>query len=379
MRKRIDQQQELGQWQKAPGNINLEYWASSSPINYFEQGAGLYDVIGNVWQWTETPIHAYSGFRTHKCYDDFSLPTFDNKHNMIKGGSWIATGNEALTKSRYAFRRHFFQHAGFRYIVSNQAVRIQQSIYESDDLASQYLEFHFGVTDYYNVPNFMKQVVERIAERIEGNLPVDRRNKALDLGCAVGRGTFELAKHFKFVTGLDFSANFVLIGAQMQKLVEMKYKIASEGSLREDRVASLQQLGLQNTVDRVEFFQADACNLNYKWSNYDLVLAANLIDRLYKPTLFLGNIHKHMNKGGILVITSPYTWLEQYTAKEQWLGGYIDEETKQPVTTLDGLKKELSAHFEICGEPIDVPFVIRETKRKYQHTIAQMSVWKYTK
>jgi hypothetical protein len=30
--------------------------------------------------------------------------------------SWISTGNEAIKHSRYAFRRHFFQHAGFRYI-----------------------------------------------------------------------------------------------------------------------------------------------------------------------------------------------------------------------------------------------------------------------
>lgn len=35
---------------------------------------------------------------------------------MIKGGSFISTGNEALYHARYAFRRHFYQFAGFRYI-----------------------------------------------------------------------------------------------------------------------------------------------------------------------------------------------------------------------------------------------------------------------
>lgn len=46
-------------WDKAPGNINLEYYASPCPVNKFKNGE-FYDVIGNVWQWTETPI---TGFR----------------------------------------------------------------------------------------------------------------------------------------------------------------------------------------------------------------------------------------------------------------------------------------------------------------------------
>ncbi|MFB0975253.1 MAG: 5-histidylcysteine sulfoxide synthase, partial [Tolumonas sp.] len=93
-------------WNKAPGNINLEYWSSSCPIDQFRQGQ-FYDVIGNVWQWTSTAIDGFEGFRVHPLYDDFSTPTFDGKHSLIKGGSWISTGNLAIKNSRYAFRRHF--------------------------------------------------------------------------------------------------------------------------------------------------------------------------------------------------------------------------------------------------------------------------------
>ena len=83
---------------------------------------GFGDLVGNVWQHTETPISGFPGFAVHPLYDDFSTPTFDTEHNLIKGGSWISTGNEATRDSRYAFRRHFYQHAGFRYIESAQAV-----------------------------------------------------------------------------------------------------------------------------------------------------------------------------------------------------------------------------------------------------------------
>ena len=32
----------------------------------------------------------------------------------FKGGSWVSTGDEASRFARFAFRRHFFQHLGFR-------------------------------------------------------------------------------------------------------------------------------------------------------------------------------------------------------------------------------------------------------------------------
>ena len=116
-------------WDKAPGNINLEYWASACPVNKFKtdmpNGESFCDVIGNVWQWTETPIDGFPGFKVHPVYDDFSTPTFDGKHNLIKGGCYFSTGNYAIKDSRYAFRRHFFQHAGFRYIESDADLNIE--------------------------------------------------------------------------------------------------------------------------------------------------------------------------------------------------------------------------------------------------------------
>ncbi len=99
-------------------NLNLAHYASSVPVDSFAHGK-VFDAVGNVWQWTQTQMDAFEGFFTHPWYDDFSLPTFDGKHNLIKGGSWISTGNEILLESRYAFRRHFIQHAGFRYVIGS--------------------------------------------------------------------------------------------------------------------------------------------------------------------------------------------------------------------------------------------------------------------
>ena len=121
--------------------------------------------------------------------------------------------------------------------------------------------------------------------------------------------------------------------------------------------------------------QGDACTLTEKYTDYDLVFAGNLIDRLYKPTDFLTSIKKRIRQGGLLVITSPYTWLEDFTPRKNWLGGY-KAQTGENYTTLEGLKENLSPEFDLVGDPQDIPFVIRETARKFQHSVAEMSVWR---
>ena len=355
-------------WDKAPGNINLEQWSSSCPVDRFKNGE-FCDVLGNVWQWTETPIYPFHGFQIHPWYDDFSTPTFDTKHNLIKGGSWISTGNEATHDARYAFRRHFFQHAGFRYVESSAPVLIHDDQYESDALAAQYCDAHYG-PEHFGVANFGVTCAGIALSAMQGRT----LGHALDLGCAVGRASFELAKGgFERVTGLDFSTRFFRLATRMRDEGYLRYAFPEEGEVVSFHEIGLQELGLDTVRDRVRFYQADACNLPEKFNGYDLVLAANLIDRLYSPRTFLTTIHERMNPGGLLVIASPYSWLEEFTKKEEWLGGY--REAGEPVWTLDGLKETLAPHFTMLGEPRDVPFVIRETHRKFQHTIAELTMW----
>jgi 5-histidylcysteine sulfoxide synthase/putative 4-mercaptohistidine N1-methyltranferase len=355
-------------WQQAPGNINLEHWASSCPVNHFSFGE-FFDLIGNVWQWTETPIVGFDGFQVHPYYDDFSTPTFDTQHNLIKGGSWISTGNEATRDSRYAFRRHFFQHAGLRYVQSDQRVIVPDAMYETDSAVSQYCEFQYGPS-YFDVPNF----AERCAAICHRYTSDRARRRALDLGCAVGRAAFELAKEFELVTGIDFSARFIRVALQLKEKGVLHYERIEEGDIVSYHEARLSDEDLDSVTDRVEFFQGDASNLKPQFTDYDLILAANLIDRLLDPRRFLETIHQRLNPGGVLVITSPYTWLEEFTKKEDWLGGF--RQAGEPYWTIDALRDVLGRQFEMLDEPQDLEFVIRETRRKYQHTVAEVTVWK---
>jgi 5-histidylcysteine sulfoxide synthase/putative 4-mercaptohistidine N1-methyltranferase len=357
-------------WVKAPGNINLEHWCSSCPVDHFRFG-DFYDIIGNVWQWTETPIEGFQGFEVHPYYDDFSTPTFDTQHNLIKGGSWISTGNEATRDSRYAFRRHFFQHAGFRYVEATQPLVEPQAMYETDSLVSQYCEAHYGDT-YFGVDHFARVCADICLECMKGK----PKKRALDLGCAVGRTSFELAREFDFVNGLDFSARFIRIAFQLQEKGYIRYELPEEGEIVSYHEKHLADFGLDGCAHKIEFLQADAANLKPRFTGYDLIFAGNLIDRMVNPAHFLTKIHERLNFQGILVLASPYTWLEQFTKKDQWIGGFRRD--GEPYYTLDGLTDILSANFTLVDEPVDIPFIIRETRRKFQHTLAQLTIWQRT-
>ncbi len=351
----------------APANLHLDHWASSCPVSHFAQGE-FFDVVGNVWQWTETPIYPFEGFEVHPLYDDFSTPTFDGRHNLIKGGSWISCGNETLRSARYAFRRHFFQHAGFRYVVTDAQAAAPSVFYESDMQLSEYAEFHYGDI-YYGVPNFPRALAQIAIGAMAGKPAIS----ALDLGCATGRASFELARHFEQVTGVDFSARFIHLGVQLAAQGEVRYTLVDEGELVSYKTRRLADLGLQDVRNKVAFVQGDACNLKPMLCGYDLILAANLIDRLYQPAAFLQTVHERLKLGGVLLIASPYTWLEEHTRRAYWVGGF--KKDGENFTTLEGLKALLGQHFRLMQAPQDVPFVIRETRRKFQHSLSEVSLW----
>ena len=114
-------------------------------------------------------------------------------------------------------------------------------------------------------------------------------------------------------------------------------------------------------------------------------MGANLIDRLNNPEQFLKDIAQHIVPGGFLVLFSPYTWLSDYTPKDNWIGGR--QKDGENLYTRDGLENILSENFDPVKLRIDgdgysdpiygfletgtgikqlsIPFAIQETRRKH--------------
>lgn len=77
----------------------------TTPVDAFSTGKsayGLYDALGNVWEWTATWFDGYPGFQSYP-YIGYSQVYFDQQHRVLKGGSW-ATRPWAL---RCSFRNWY--------------------------------------------------------------------------------------------------------------------------------------------------------------------------------------------------------------------------------------------------------------------------------
>ena len=114
-------------------------------------------------------------------------------------------------------------------------------------------------------------------------------------------------------------------------------------------------------------------NLRDDLGAFDAVLLANLIDRLRDPQRCLARLPSLVKPGGQLVIASPYTWLEEFTPRENWIGGA--EREGRPVGTREALQSLLAPDFDLVAVK-DLPFLIREHRRKFQWSVAEATIWR---
>jgi putative 4-mercaptohistidine N1-methyltranferase len=247
------------------------------------------------------------------------------------------------------------------------------NIYETDKLLSEYLLFHYGSRSEIAPPagaeHALDYAVRCVTECLDpSRLPDGARG--LDLGCAVGRSTFELARHCASVIGIDYSKRFIEAAEAIRTNGELPYARTDEGALVTPLLA---HLPAKVQPERVSFEVGDAMMLRKDLGAFDTVLAANLIDRLTNPQPFLERLPSLVKPGGQLILTSPCTWLEEFTPREHWLGGF--ERDGMRVATLAGLRLALEENFTLA-DVRDLPFVIREHARKFQLSVAQASIWR---
>lgn len=235
--------------------------------------------------------------------------------------------------------------------------------YETERLLAEYLLFHFGSAEEIlpvSAPAGMKEALD-FAVRTTRHFSPGKAARTLDLGCAVGRSTYELSRSSGETIGIDFSQNFIRAAAALAE-GPLPYQRLDEAHLRTDLLARLPE-GLP--VGKVSFEAGDAMHLRPDLGPFDRVHAANLLCRLTEPRLLLDRLPDLVKPGGELVLATPCTWLGEFTPPENWPEG----------STLDWLKSSLGRHFELLRHA-DEPFLIRETARKFQWTASLLSVWR---
>ena len=108
---------------------NVESWEGSGPkpVGSYPQGAspyGIYDMAGNVWEWTDSWYDAYPG-------STFTTTEFGQKFRVLRGGSWYHYDSlgpiGARTPSRdRGTEDHISYVAGFRCAIGQDEIATGQ-------------------------------------------------------------------------------------------------------------------------------------------------------------------------------------------------------------------------------------------------------------
>jgi len=297
------------------------------------------------------------------------FPTIDGYHNHILGGSWISLGDCANIGGRYGFRRHFYQYAGIRYVVSDNTYhdRVQKMFDEvktTRHITENYSDFDADtLVEKKPVPNWPKLFGERCAELINKEYEGKPIKTFVAYG-GVGRVTLELLRRCKNLTidHSDDTANKLQVLEHLLKDSRIAWYQQLEGKIVQaleyhfqegETPASL----LADKNNSVAYWQADYKNIRPQMDGYDVIVADI---RHQDGGSELLHIIQRLKVGGLLIL------------------GSIDD-TNDGVSFNDKHSLTvLKTHFERLdgGETTEHPHIFRETRNKHQYAISFFSAWK---
>ncbi len=159
----------------------------------------------------------------------------------------------------------------------------------------------------------------RCLARLEALAPAGPASLVLDLGCAAGRTSFDLAAGHPeaLVLGIDVSAAALRL-AQGALAGRVSYPRRRIGLVYDRRAfpVSLPQ------AERVDFWLCDATALPFTPGGAGLAVALNLLDCVPEPRRLLASLAAALASGGRALLACPYDWATRATPLETWIGGH---------------------------------------------------------
>ena len=143
--------------------------------------------------------------------------------------------------------------------------------------------------------------------------------RVLDIGCASGRTSFDLAAAFPeaLVLGADIHLAVLRI-AQMARAGRVSYPRRRIGLVYDRRQFAVSIDG----AERTDFWACDALALPMDAGSIDVCLALNLLDCVPDPGALLRSLASVLGTGGRLLMATPYDWSTRATQPAFWLGGH---------------------------------------------------------
>lgn len=168
-------------------------------------------------------------------------------------------------------------------------------------------------------PGSLVRLLEEALARA-GELPF---GPVLELGCSVGRGTFELAGRtgaptVEIVLGIDLNVAMLRLAARVLQSGRVRYPRRRGGLVYDLREFEVQQ----PAGERVDFWACDAAALPFEAGRFGLVVGLNFLDSAQSPVDALTSVSRVLAPGGKAVLACPYDWSPGVTPVEAWVGGH---------------------------------------------------------
>lgn len=183
--------------------------------------------------------------------------------------------------------------------------------YEEGGTVDRYLWSHYG--------ELADIKANEVANAAWAEMLATAGQPGLDIGCAVGRLTFEMAARCNFAVGCDLSASFIRAARRLARERAITFSLPLEGNLNETFKIDLPRSWHS---DNIEFVVADALRLPFMRESFFQASSINLIDRVAYPLAHLYEINRVTAKQSArLLFASPYSWAASSAPENLWLGG----------------------------------------------------------
>jgi 2-polyprenyl-3-methyl-5-hydroxy-6-metoxy-1,4-benzoquinol methylase/uncharacterized protein YbaR (Trm112 family) len=150
----------------------------------------------------------------------------------------------------------------------------------------------------------------------------------LDIGCAVGRCSFELAEHnLGLVLGIDMNFSLLRVAQQILRENRVTFPLKRSGVVFERHQYELELKKREN----VDFWACDALALPFAEQSFAFVDAMNVFDAVSAPRKLLVAMRDMLKPGANAVLATPYDW-SHTTPMEKWVGGrfHVNPEDSTP-------------------------------------------------
>ena len=145
----------------------------------------------------------------------------------------------------------------------------------------------------------------------------------LDMGCAVGRTTYELAaKLQRPVLGIDLDVSLLRRAQQIRSTERVEYPLRRTGLAYDRRCFSITNKFPQAVKENIDFWCCDVTALPFIDNQFSLISSLNVLDCVHSPLTALQEIERTLLPGGQCLLASPYDWSASATPTESWLGGH---------------------------------------------------------